>query len=122
MKAIILLDHNENTKQVEEEEKQRFLRNLLEQMGLPIEEFWVTDGLLNVSQRIKLREILVTYGIQVIDDLDGHMQVFVAEELTGEWFKCNYKLKRDLRQIDPKKQLYLEMEVNCWSLFEEINE
>lgn len=119
MKGTILLDYNENTKQIEEEEKYRFLRNLLEQMGVPIEEFWTTDTLLSIDQRIKLRGILATYGIQVIDDLDGHMQVYVEGELAGEWHKCSYKIKRDLRQIDPRKQLYLEMEVNCWSLFEE---
>ena len=119
MKGTILLNYNENTKQVEEEERYRFLRNLLEQMGLPIEEFWTTDGLLSVDQRIKLRGILTTYGIQVIDDLDGHMQIYVEGELTGEWHKCTYKLKKDLRELDPRKQLYLEMEVNCWSLFEE---
>jgi hypothetical protein len=47
------------------------------------------------------------------------MQVFVEGELIAEWFKPTYKLKRDLKERDPKKQMYLEMEVNCWSLFEE---
>lgn len=119
MKGTLLLNYDENTKQIEEEEKTRFLRSLLEQMGVPINEFWTTDNLLSISQRIKLRGLLATYQIQVIDDLDGHMQVYVEDQLVGEWYKCTYKLKRDLRQLDPRKQLYLEMEVNCWSLFEE---
>ncbi len=119
MKATILLNYNENTKKVEDEEKARYLRGLLEQMGMPIEEFWPYDGGLSVDQRIKLRGILATYSVQVIDDLDGHMQVYVEGEKVAEWFKCTYKLKRDLREIDPRKQLYLEMEVNTWSLFEE---
>jgi len=119
MKATILLNYNENTRQVEDEEKTRYLRNILDQMGVPVSEFWSTDGPLSVDQRIKLREILRTYGIQVIDDLDGHMQIYVENELVAEWNKCKYKLKRDLREIDPRKQLYLEMEVDCWSLFEE---
>lgn len=119
MKATLLLNHDENTKQVEEEEKTRFLRNLLQESGVPIQEFWNSDGPLTVDQRIKLRKILSTYDIQVIDDLDGHMQVYVGGEIIGEWHKCTYKLKRDLRQMDPRKQLYLEMEVNCWTLFEE---
>lgn len=120
MKATILLSYNENIKQVEDEEKMRYLRSLLEMMGIPIEEFWTADSVaLSVDQRIKLRGILSTYGIQVIDDLDGHMQVYFENELVAEWNKCTYKLKRDLREIDPRKQLYLEMEVNCWSQFEE---
>jgi hypothetical protein len=119
MKGTILLNYDGNTKQVEDEEKNRFLRSLLEQMGVPINEFWTSDDLLSINQRIKLRGLLATYQIQVIDDLDGHMQVYVEDQLVGEWNKCTYKLKRDLRQLDPRKQLYLEMEVNCWSLFEE---
>lgn len=119
MKATLLLNHDENTKKVEEEEGTRFLKNILEEMGVPIQEFWTTDGPLSVDQRIKLRGILATYSIQVIDDLDGHMQVYVEGERIAEWFKPTYKLKRDLREIDPRKQLYLEMEVSFWSLFEE---
>lgn len=119
MKATILLNSNENTRKVEDEEKTRYLRNILDQMGVPIQEFWTTDDPLSVDQRIKLRGILATYGVQVIDDLDGHMQVYVEGEKVAEWFKSTYKLKRDLRERDPRKQLYLEMEVTCWSLFEE---
>lgn len=122
MKGTILLNHTENTKKVEDEEKTRYLRGILDQMGLPIQDFWTTDGPLSIEQKIKLRGILATYQIQVIDDLDGHMQVYVEGEKVAEWFKCTYKLKRDLRELDPRKQLYLEMEVNCWSLFEESEE
>jgi len=119
MKASILLNYDENTHQVEEEEKLRFLQSILEQMGIPIQEFWTHQTTLNIGQRIKLREILSTYGIQVIDDLDGHLQMYVEGDLVAEWFKPTYKIKRDLRERDPRKQMYLEMEVNCWSLFEE---
>jgi hypothetical protein len=119
MKGTILLNYSDNTKQVEDEEKTRFLRGILDQMSVPIGEFWIADGPLSIDQKIKLRGILASYGIQVIDDLDGHMQIYVEGEKVAEWFKCTYKIKRDLRQIDPRKQFYLEMEVNCWSVFEE---
>lgn len=119
MKGTILLNHDENVKQVEDEEKTRFLRSMLEQMGLPIQDFWTSDTSLNVDQRMKLRNILGTYGILVVDDLDGGMQVYVEGEKVAEWHKCTYKLKRDLRQLDPRKQFYMEMEIDCWSLFEE---
>ncbi len=119
MKATILLNHNENTKKVEDEEKTRYLRSILEQMGLPVDEFWAVEGALSVDQKMKLRVVLATYEVQVIDDLDGHMQVYVEGTLVAEWLKCTYKLKRDLRELDPRKQLYLEMEVTTWSLFEE---
>jgi hypothetical protein len=119
MQGTILLNYDENVKQVEEEEKLRFLKSLLEQMGVPIEEFWTADIFLSVDQRVKLRGILAAYGIQVIDDLDGHMQIYVEGELVGEWFKSTYKLKQDLRQLDPRKRLYTEMTIKFWTIFEE---
>ncbi len=128
MKGTILLNYNENTKQVEDEEKARFLRLILEQcfentdVVTQIQTIWNSDGTLPVSQKVKLRGILATYGIQVIDDFDGHMQVYLENELIAEWHKCTYKLKRDLRAIDPRKRVYLEMEVNCWSVFDDKEE
>ena len=125
MKGTILLNHTESVKHVEEEEKQRFFRTLLVEMDIPLGDLWENDTPLSIEQKIKLRSLLTTYKVQVIDDLDGHMQVYFFHDdsdepvLVGEWHKCSYKLKRDLKQRDPKKQLYLEMEVNCWSLFEE---
>lgn len=123
MKGTILLNYNENTRQVEDEEKSKFLKDLLEQMGVPIDNIWDDNGFLSIEQKIKLRNILTTYGVKVIDDLDGHMQIYAEGdgklELVGEWQKCTYKIKRDLSEIDKKKQLYLEMEVDCWTLFEQ---
>ena len=124
MKGTILLNYNENTQQVEEEEKSRFLREILIQsfenteVAYQIQNIWGTDAPLSPEQKVKLRGILTTYGIMVIDDLDGHMQIFIEDELIGEWYKCTYKLKRDLRVTDPRKRIYLEMEVNCWSHFD----
>jgi hypothetical protein len=125
MKGTILLNHSENTHQVEDEEKSRFLRGLLLQMfeEVPevvakIEEIWTDDSPLTIPQKVKMREFMTTYGIQVIDNMDGHMRIIIEGELIGEWLKCKYKLRRDAAQLDPKKQLYLEMEVNCWSVFE----
>ncbi len=128
MKGTILLNYNEDTRQVEEEEKARFLKLILEQcfentdVATQIQTIWSSDGPLPASQKVKLRGILATYGIQVIDDLDGHMQIYLENDLIAEWFKCTYKLKRDLRAIDPRKRIYLEMEVNCWSVFDDKEE
>jgi hypothetical protein len=128
MKGTILLNYNENTHQVEDEEKSRFLRGILEQcfqntdVATQIQTIWSADGPLPASQKVKLRGILATYGIQVIDDLDGHMQIYLENELIAEWHKCTYKLRRDLRAVDPRKRVYLEMEVSCWSVFDDKEE
>ena len=119
MKSTLLLNSNENTRKVEDEEKSRFMRSILEIMGVPIDEFWIPEQPLSIEDKIKLRSILSTYNIQVIDDLDGSLQMYVDGQLIAEWKKCEYKLKRDLSQLDPNRQLYLEMQVNFWSIFEE---
>lgn len=121
MQGVILLNYNENLKKVEEEEQSRFLRNLIEQMGVPI-DFWVEDTHLSVDDRIKLIDILHKYHIQVINDNDGEMKVYVEKELVGEWRKCTYKLKRNYEEIDRKKQLYFEMTVDFWTIFDQEEE
>jgi hypothetical protein len=128
MKGTILLNYNEDTRQVEEEEKARFLKGVLERcfentdVANQIQTIWSGEGVLAAPQKVKLRGILATYSLQVIDDLDGHLQVYLENELIGEWFKCTYKLRRDLRVMDPRKRIYLEMEVSCWSVFDEQEE
>lgn len=129
MKGTILLSYNENTKQIEDEEKTRFLHSFLEQCfeSVPdvisqIQTIGNSNGILSASQKVKVRGVLATYGIQVIDDFDGHMQIYLDSELVAEWFKCTYKLKKDLREIDPRKRLYLEMAVNYWTIFEKQEE
>ncbi len=118
MKNVILLNSNENTKQVEEEEATRFVRSVLDSIGLPIDNIWDEDGVLSVENKIKLRGILSAYSVQIIDDYDGELRIYVEQQLIGEWKKCEYVLKKDLAQPDPSKKLYLEMHVNYWSMFE----
>ena len=119
MKATILLDKDSDTRKVEEEEKSKFIREVLEQIGLPVNEFWTDPNkILEVNEKIKLRQILNAYNIIIIDDLGGHLQMYVENDLIAEWKKCTYKLKTDLRQINPNKRLYLEMNIDAWSVFE----
>ena len=55
MKQKILLNYNENTKIVEEEESSKFIKNILLSMGIPVDEFWQND-ILNFEQKITLRK------------------------------------------------------------------
>lgn len=120
MKSTILLNSSEIIKQVEEEEKTRFVKSILEILGVPIGEFWQEEAL-TTEGKIQLRRLLSAYSIKIIDDSDGHLQFFVENELVGEWNKPEYKMKRDLSEIDPTKKLYYEMHVNYWSIFDEEN-
>lgn len=122
MKGTILLNYSESVRKVEEDERNRFLYCLLEQMGVPIAEFWTIDDSLSAAQKMKLRNLLTTYDVRVLDDLEGNLEVYLENELVGEWHKCTYKLKKNLRELDPRKRLYLEMEVNYWSIFDDTPE
>ena len=111
METTILLDQDENVKNVEQEEKTKFLHHLLNKIGVPI-DFWTDEVELSVDQRIKLRTILATYNIDVIDDRDGALEVFIDKEIIATFNKPTYKLKRDYSQLDKNKQLYIEMSYN----------
>lgn len=118
MKGIILLNASDNTRQVEEEEKSAFVKSILDNIGIPMPEVWGEDGSLSIQGKIKLRGILSTYNVNVIDDKDGALTVYVEKEIVATWKKPSYILKRDLSQIDPKKKLYLEMHTEAWTVFE----
>lgn len=122
MNGTILLNYDVNLSKVEEEEKTRFLHCLLDQMGVPIKDFWDTDDTLTVEQKIKLGGILSTYNVNIFDDHEGNLEVYLEDELIGSWNKCTYKLKRDLSVRDPKKRLYFEMEIKYWSIFDDTPE
>lgn len=118
MESVILLNSNENTRQVEEEEKNRFVQHILQTIGLPLDDIWDNEGNLSLEGKIKLRNLLNVYGVQLIGTSDGELQIFAEGEMIAEWKKPTYILKRDLSQIDPKKKLYLQMHVNYYSIFE----
>lgn len=117
MKQVYLLDYKENLKKVEEEEKYRFVKSVLAAIGINI-DFWKED-LLSVQDRIKLKGILSSYKISIIDSFDGHLQVFANDDLIGEWRKCTFKIKQDLSIKDPKKRKFIEMETDFWTTFDE---
>lgn len=116
MRYTILLDKNEKTQDIEVQEQARFVKSLLEALEVPIK--WNPEEPFSIDSKIEFRKSLGAYNINIINDNDGGMKVFVKDNLIGEWFKCSYKLKKDSTQINPNKQLYLEMLVNFWTTFE----
>lgn len=122
MEQVILLNATENTRQVELEERERFVRAVLEAMELPLEGVWDENSVLSTEGKIKLRGILSAYKIEVIDNMGGEVKIYLEDQLVGEWKKCRYVLKKDLGQRDPRKRLYLEMHTQCSSVFDEGSE
>lgn len=119
MKGSILLNHSENTKKVEEQEQLRFVRYILESMNLPLEDIYISDEELSIENKIKLKNILYSYNIEIINYADGNLEIYLDKDLIGKWEKPIYTLKKDLSAIDPKKKLYLEMQLKYWSVFDD---
>lgn len=88
-------------------------------MGIPISEVWQENTTLSINQKVQLRAMLKSFDVEILDDFNGHMQIYVANEKIGEWNKPLYVLKTDLRELDPKKRLYYEMHTDYSTIFEE---
>jgi hypothetical protein len=116
MQSTILLNSSENTHQIELEEQGRFVYSILSAFGVPLDDW--QGGELSNEQHIHLRSVLRSYQIEVINDLDGGVKIYCEGELIGEFHKPRYILRKDAKQVDPTKRLYLEMITNTWSILE----
>ena len=118
MNGIIALNLNEDTHQIEQKEKNRFLKNVLEQLGLPVSSFWANDEDLSIKQLIDMKSMFLSYSIQIIDEDDGAAKIYAKGKKVAEWIKPTFKIKKDLQEKDRKKQFFIEMEVNYSSIFD----
>ena len=122
MEIVMLLSSNDDTRQVEEEEKSRFVRSVLESMGLDVADIWDEHGHVSLENKVKFRQLLSAYEIQIVDRRGGDLQIYHTdngeESLIGLWKKPGYTLKKDPHERDPRKRLFLEMKIESWSLFD----
>lgn len=117
MQYTVLLSKTEKTKEIEQQEQDRFIKSILEALEVPIE--FDPDIPQTIEQKRKFRQELRDFKLQIINDIDGGVKIFVGDDLIAEWYKSSYKLKQDLSQVNPNDKLYLEMQVNFWSMFED---
>ena len=108
----------EDAKTLEDDERNIFLRSILEQVGVPLEDVW-PDISLTVEQKVKLRDLLSKLEIQIIDDGDRGYTIYHQDSKLGEWFKPRFILRQDQGARTLSKQLYYEMVIKTWSIFEE---
>lgn len=110
MKYKILLNVTEDTHQVEEEEKLKFLRVILETLEVPL-DFWDPEEPFSFEIKNKLQNEILNYNIEVLDQKGGELEIYKQKELIAKFYKPIYKIKTNLKEINPRKKLYLEMEV-----------
>jgi len=119
MRYTILLKRNENTKNIETQEQSRFIKTILEALEVDIN--YKSEEPLSIEDKIRTRKSLEFYGITIIESHDGCLKIFAEKELIAEWKKPTYKMKKDLSQVDPNKKLYMEMNIEFWTVFEQDN-
>lgn len=116
MERRVFLDR-EDAKDIEEEERSLFLRGILEQIGIPINEVW-PDISLTIEQKIHLRDMLTKLNIDIVDIGDREYELYHENDLLAKWHKPRFILKKDLGARTMNKKLYYEMIIKTWSVFE----
>jgi hypothetical protein len=116
----IFLDR-EDTRLIEEEEQSLFIRGILEEFGVPLEDIW-PDTLLTIEQKIKLRGLLGKLDIEIINDGDRECQIYYQNNKLAEWFKPRFILREDKGARTLNKKLYYEMVIKTWSIYDQQEE
>lgn len=117
MNRSVYLDRGDE-KIVEEEERNLFLKGVLEQVGVPLDDVW-PDISLNVEEKIKLRDLLGKLEIEIIDNGDRGYEVYYQDTKLAQWFKPKFIMRKDIKARTLTKKLYYEMIVNTWSVFDQ---
>jgi len=116
MEIKLRLNYKDNTHQIEEEEKFKFLQCLLEMLGFEDEILQANYSDLTIEEKINFSQMLDKNKLRVIDT--GDVEVYMEDDLLARWHKPTYKLKRDFSK-DIKNQLYQEMVYNFYTIFDE---
>lgn len=107
----------EDVKSVQEEERNLFIKYILENIGVPLHEVW-PDLLITLEQKTKLRRLLSSLNLEIIYDGDHGVKIYGENQLLAEWFKPKIIMKKDEVAKDLKKSYFYEIEFKMDSIFD----
>ena len=119
MERRIFLDRDDY-KSVEDEERNLFVRGILESLEVPVEDIW-DEIELTIEKKIRLRDLLIKIDLEIIEDGDRGLQIYHGKDMIAQWHKPRFILRTDVGARTLSKQLYYEMLIKTWSIFEEEN-
>lgn len=108
-----------------EEERLQFLVFVLDAMGIDLEGCFpdpLDPKQITVENRTKLSEVLNKFNVSVIDFKDRTFDLYLDKEKIASWGKHWVELKKDFSEIDPKRRIYVNIHLDCWSVFEQLQE
>lgn len=105
-----------------EEEKLQFLVFVLDSMGVELDGCFpdpLNPANITADHRSKLAELLNKFAISIIDNKDKTFDIFLEKDKIASWLKHWIELKKDFSEINPKRRIYVEIHLECWSIFEQ---
>jgi hypothetical protein len=118
MREISIYINKEDRDQVEEEERNSFIKSILEGLDIPLEEVW-PDLNLTVEQKVQLRNFLSKLDIEIDHDGDHGYKIFHNKDCLGQWFKPRFVLREDPTAKHISKRYFYEMIIKTDSVFEQ---
>ena len=108
----------EDAKSTEEEERNTFIRGVLQNIGVPLEDVWPNIQL-SIDNKVKLRDLLLKLEVEIINDKDRGYKIYHQDSLLAEWFKPRFILREDKRARTLAKKLFYEMVIKTYSVFDQ---
>lgn len=122
MEQIILINREDISK-IDAELKSSFTRDILLQCGLPVDDVWPEGKVeLEVSDRIKLKDLLRKYEVDIIDNFSEGLDIYIEKELVGKWKRLKYELCTDMSVLKPLDRVYAKIYIDIWSIFDQQEE
>ena len=114
----VLIIKRQDQMEIEAKEKANWVKSILTSIGLPTDD-WSEN--LSMDDLRRIRAELKSLDIDILDDTAGGIEIYYQGELIAEFRKPNFILKENPREKDPRNRYYLEMHLNCRSVFDEQN-
>jgi hypothetical protein len=110
MAKVLILQRSEQ-QEVELREKTNFINEILLRIGFYESENDI-KAVLNMQDLRLLKSLLNKCNIDILDDCNNGIKIYLENKLVAEWLKPRYILRSDNKILDPKKRFYLEMYQN----------
>lgn len=118
MTSEIIQVDREDINNIVNESQYNFVKVILSEVGLPLEDCLPIEiSQFTVNHKIKLRELLSKFEIDIKKD-NNKLEIYFKGDCIGIWNEHLVIYKQDLTQPDIQKQLYAEIILDFWSIFE----